>query len=103
MEFTVNGYLTDEMKESELVARVLTAARSFQTIDDEGRYMVVIDKKRDWPVMQINQENALELSNSRNFGKDVSGLKVTFTDANDEWQKNIIYAMGRYVTEFCLK
>lgn len=85
--YTCNGVLTTTQKEDDLIDKLLSTCRS-QKITKDGKYSPLIDNERLYPITIINQQNTISCSNTKEFNVLPDGLRVTFIDEADGYQKN---------------
>lgn len=90
--YTADGVITTEKQLGDIVETLLNTCRSALIVKD-GKRSVVIDEPRAIPVTILNQQNTISASNQKNFDEIPDGLKITFIDAADGWQKNERYVM----------
>lgn len=89
--FTANGYVTKSIKFEELLKKLSIAGRAIYTYDTSGKIKVIMDKKVNYPVGVINQQNCISQSNSFNYEEPPAGLRIEFNDENDGYESNSIY------------
>lgn len=85
--YTCNGVLTTTQKEDDLIDKILSTSRSQKTTKD-GKYSPLIDNERLYPITIINQQNTISCSNTKEFNVLPDGLRLTFIDEADGYQKN---------------
>lgn len=96
--FECNGIVLERIKLSELVGKILSTCRSFQTVNG-GQYSFFVDKRQSLPCCVLNNHNILNdgLSNRKNFGQKLDGVRVSFINKDIGYQKDTITAYRRGV------
>lgn len=92
-KMSCNGIVSSEVKLSSLLDKILATGRCGLKRDDENKYEIVPGRKKNYPVMLLNQQNCLSKSNTRSFDDIPSGLQVSFTDETDNFTQNDVYIM----------
>ena len=93
--FTTNFVLDYSTTLKDALMSVANAAQASMNIVD-GKYGVLIDKKRTVPVQVFTPRNSSGFSSSRVYSVNPHGLKVRFVEPLSNWQQSeiIVYADG---------
>lgn len=93
--FSCNFVLDFDTTIQQLLNQVSNAAQSSLNIID-GKYGVLIDKKRTIPVQVFTPRNTMGFSSSKSFSNIPNALKVRFIDPGKNWEVNekIVYDDG---------
>ena len=91
--FKCNAYVYQAMKLEDMISKICIAGRAAFTVE-KGKLFVVQDKKVPYSVGAINQQNTISGTNSMSYEQSPSGIQVSFSDEDDGYDTNIIYAMS---------
>jgi len=92
-KYTCNGVLTSEKRVDDVLALILSTGRASRILNG-SKYGLLIDKKRDYPVMILNSQNVLEATNQKGFVDLPDGFLVRFVNENDGYQQTEEYVMA---------
>ena len=97
--FAANAYIYQPELLESMLSKITIAGRAVFTRDNKGRLTVIMDKKEEYPVALINQQNTIQSSYTISFADLPSGLQISFPDENDGYMQNDIFCMVDGETE----
>jgi predicted phage tail protein len=94
--FTCDVVVDYKTTVKELLESVLSTCRASLTIGVNGKYSVMFDGERTIPRQIITPSNSRNFTAARQFPPEVHALKVSFIDAQSDYQKQetVVYADG---------
>jgi hypothetical protein len=92
-KYNCNGILTATKRLDEVLALVLSTGRAMRVLNG-GKYGLLIDKPRDYPVMVLNSQNVLEASNQKGFDNVPDGFLARYINEEDGYQYTEEYVMA---------
>lgn len=93
--FSCNFVLDFNTTLQSLINSVTNAAQASLNLTD-GKYGVLIDKRRTIPVQIFTPRNSTNFSSRRAYADDTHALKINYVDPNTNWQlsETLVYADG---------
>jgi hypothetical protein len=92
-KYFCNGVLTAAKRLDEVLSLVLSTGRASRVING-GKYGLLIDRPREYPVMVLNSQNVLEASNQKGFEDAPDGFLARYVNEDDGYQYAEEYVMA---------
>lgn len=86
--FNFDFYMDGRTNVSDALDLIVSVCRSQKIISD-GKYSINIDKLNDIPITLLTNKNIINFSGSKQFIKQVHGLKCFFINENKDWEQDI--------------
>lgn len=96
-QFTFNGVIRDDGTVSTQVSKVLSNARAQLSIEESGKFGVIIDEAGKTPRQMITPSNSWDFSGSRTFPVYPDAIRVTYTEpkAGYDSAEVVVYQDGK--------
>ena len=94
--FTFNYVCDTEMLTWKRLSQIAAAGRGAVTLDNDGKFSIIIDKAGKVPVQMFTPRNSWGLTVQRSFTRAPHALRATFRDASSDYDEvqNYVYADG---------
>jgi len=90
--FYCDGIITQGIKKSDLISKLLSLCFADMYIDSEGKYAITIDKKETTPVALLNAQSVRSITAAKSLARQPDGIKASFTN-RESWLQDTRYVM----------
>ena len=90
--FYCDGIITQGIKKSDLVSKLLSLCFADMYIDSDGKYAIAIDKKETTPVALLNAQSVRSITAAKSLTRQPDGIKASFTN-RESWLQDTRYVM----------
>lgn len=94
--FTFNFVCDAEALTWKRLSQIAAAGRGAVTLDNDGKFSIIIDRKGKVPVQMFTPRNSWGLTIQRTFTRSPHALRATFRDASSDYEEQnaYVYADG---------